>query len=720
MSTQAIIYILILGIVAIISLMLSAYTWRNRQTPGAGPFSMMMLALLVWSVTYLVQILQQDLAAQAFWNKATYFGITTTPIMWFLFALEYTERRDWITRNRLIAVFIFPVITVLMAWTNDLHHLFWATDGQLVQDGGVLLRSAQNGIWFWIHTVYSYIFILAGTIMVVRALLHWPKQYRGQMLWILLSVFAPWIFNVVQIFQLLPIVIDLTPFAFMLTGLGMAFALFRHQLLDLAPVARNVIIEGMQDGIIVLDPSNRIVETNKSVNRILDIPADQNMIGQVFAEAMAQWPRLVKGSETATETEAELALGEGSAQRWVGLSSFPLQDQRDRDAGRLIIIRDITMRRRAEEQVRGLSRAVEASPVPIIITDVDGNIQYVNPKFSQVNGYTFEEAYGKNPNIIKSEYTSAETYTELWTTISEGREWTGEFRNRKKNGELYWSLASISPILDEDGKIRQYVAVSEDITEQKRAQDALIIAHERALEASQAKSQLLARVSHELRTPLGGILGYAEFLRDGVLGEINEDQKNASNSILQSTKHLTTMVNELLDEAQMQAKSTVLKEKDFSPAALLKEAVSGLDIMAERKGLGFLTFLDPDLPEYLVGDEQRLRQILINLIGNALKFTDDGEVWVRMERQDQKQWVLKVTDTGVGISREAQASIFEPFQQAHTHITNENRGIGLGLAITKQLVELMGGYIKLDSQEGQGSRFSVVLPMKLPQKKAEG
>jgi PAS domain S-box-containing protein len=485
-------------------------------------------------------------------------------------------------------------------------------------------------------------------------------------------------------------------------------------LLDLAPIAREVIIEGMQDGIIVLDTSDRIVETNKAVHYILNIPENQTMIGKKLANAIIQWPKLVKCSENATQIEDEIALGTGADQRWVGLTGLPLQDNKKNDVGRLIIIRDITPRQRAEEQVRKLSRAVESSPTSIVITGVDGNIQYVNPKFTEVTGYTIDEALGKNPNILKTDQTPIDTHRDLWETITEGREWSGEFCNSKKNGELYWELASISPIYDQDGAITHYVAVKEDITERKRAQDALVIAYDQALEASRAKSQLLAKVSHELRTPLGGILGYAELLIGGYLGEIKEEQKDAAKIILQSTKYLTSMVNELLDEAQIQANTTILREKTYSPATLLERAASGFDIMAEKKGLGFVTFIDPNLPVNLYGDEQRLQQILINLIGNAIKFTNKGEVRVRLERHAMDHWLLQVSDTGIGIPNEAQSSIFEPFQQANNDIASENRGIGLGLAITKQLVELMGGSIILESQIGQGSSFSVLLPIHLP------
>ncbi|MBK9927625.1 MAG: PAS domain S-box protein [Anaerolineales bacterium] len=717
MSFQTILYLTILTVATVISMILALYTLQRRQTAGAKPFSLMMLALFEWSLAYLLQISSPDLAAQAFWNKATYFGIVTTPILWFLFSLEYTERKSWITRARLIGLFIFPVITLFVIWTNDAHYWFWMSDGKLVQEGDVLLRSAENGLWFWALALYSYLFILAGTVMVVRALLHWPSQYRGQMFWILLAVFAPWIFNIIQIFKLLPIVIDLTPFAFTLTGVGMAFALFMHHLLDLAPIAREVIIEGMQDGVIVLDSSSRIVETNKAIYSILNIPESQTLVGKKFADAIIQWPKLVNYAENASKTEAEISLGTGVDQSWVGLSSLPLQDKENNNVGRLIIIRDITSRKKAEEQVRKLSRAIESSPTSIVITGVDGNIQYVNPKFTQVTGYSFDEALGKKPNILKTDQTPVSTYNDLWKTISEGREWSGEFCNRKKNGELYWELASISPIYDDDGVITHYVAVKEDITERKHAQDALSIAYDQALEASRVKSQLLAKVSHELRTPLGGILGYAELLRDGALGEIKEEQKDAAKSILQSTEHLTTMVNELLDEAQIQANTVILKEKTYSPATLLEQATSGFAIMAEKKGLGFSTFIDPSLPRDLYGDEQRLRQILINLIGNAIKFTQKGEVRVRLERHAPEHWTLQVTDTGMGISNESQAYIFEPFRQVHNDITHENRGIGLGLSITKQLVELMGGRIILESKIGQGSSFSVLLPLKLPSQK---
>ncbi len=232
-----------------------------------------------------------------------------------------------------------------------------------------------------------------------------------------------------------------------------------------------------------------------------------------------------------------------------------------------------------------------------------------------------------------------------------------------------------------------------------------------AEQANLAKSHLLAKVSHELRTPLGGVLGYAELLRDNSFGLLNEQQKEAASEIVQSANYLSSMVNELLDEAQIEAKSLVLQKRRFSTAVFFQQTTASLAVLARNKGLAFVAVISPDLPEEIYGDDYRLRQILINLVGNAVKFTKEGEVRVNVLYPDPAHWVLQVSDTGMGIPQESQSYIFEPFRQADNALTSENRGVGLGLSITRQLVELMGGKITLDSEVGRGTTFNVVLPL---------
>ncbi len=356
--------------------------------------------------------------------------------------------------------------------------------------------------------------------------------------------------------------------------------------------------------------------------------------------------------------------------------------------------------------------AIEQSGNTIVITDTNGIIEYANPRFTELTGYSLEEVLGQTPRILKSGEHSQEFYQEMWDTILAGQIWRGEIHNQKKDGSLFWESATIAPVLNHRGKIANFVAVKEDITQIKQTQEALSLARDQALEASRLKTQFLAKVSHELRTPLGSIMGYAELLRDEFYGLLDEEKKDPVGAIVANANFLADMVNDLLDEAQLETKNMSLRLGFFSPAALLQKTAARLSVLAGNKGLAFSTEILPPLPNRIYGDEQRLEQILVNLGGNAIKFTKTGEVRIRFYQNDPEHWGIRVSDTGAGIPPEAQEFVFESFRQVDNSLTRENRGSGLGLTIVKQLVELMDGKISLDSQVGAGSTFTVILPLR--------
>ncbi len=366
---------------------------------------------------------------------------------------------------------------------------------------------------------------------------------------------------------------------------------------------------------------------------------------------------------------------------------------------------------KTSNELRKYFQAMEQSGNTIVITDTAGKIEYTNPKFESLTGYSRAEALGGNPRILKSGEHDAEYYKNLWDTISAGKVWRGEFHNRRKDGTLFWELATIAPVLNAEGVITNYVAVKEDISAIKQAQESLLLSRDQAQEASRLKSQLLSKVSHELRTPLGSILGYAELLQIGAFGLLDEEQKDAAAQIVDSTHYLDRMINELLDQAQIEARTVILRIGSFSPASLLQKVEANMSVLARNKGLDFSVRLALDVPEILAGDEHRLQQILINLAGNAIKYTRNGQVNIRIYRPDPAHWAIKVSDTGAGIPKEAQSYIFEPFRQVDNSITRENHGTGLGLSITKQLVELMEGKITVQSEVDLGSAFTVILPI---------
>jgi len=705
-----------LALAALISGALALYTWQNRRAIGAIPFSIMMVILYEWEISYIFQLAGTDLHTKIFWDKVMFLGVVSLPVAWLTFALEYTGRKTWINARRVVLLSILPIFTIIFAHTNDLHQLFW-TKLSLSSEGGFLLLNNINGPWFWVHAAYSYTLIVLGLVLIVRALLRWPAQYRGQMISVLLATLTPFIANVISVFHIIPILIDLTPFAFTVTGIGLAFALFRHRLLDIAPIARDIVVDGMKDGMIILDANRRVVDINRAALQMIGLSSERPPIGKQLAEVLAQWPELIERYRNVLEGEVEISVGEGETQRWYELGLSTLLDENKLLIGRVITSRDVTDRKQAESQLQEnearFRQIVENASDLIYRVDSNGCITYANPSVLRVLGYKSEkdvlgryyldlatpEMRHKIKRTYKHQFVSKTptTYHEFPVTAADGREiWLGQ------NVQLIY----------EAERIVGFQALARDITAIRLANEALRIARDQALEASLAKTRLLSKVSHELRSPLGGILGYTELLQQNAFGPLNEKQHKATSEVIESTKYLASMVNELLDEAQLRSSAATLQEKPFSPLTLVQQATSGMDILAQQKGLDFSSYIDPKLPQEIYGDSRRLRQIIINLTSNAFKFTKAGSVRLGILRPDEHWWEIQVTDTGIGIPKEIQGSIFEPFHQVYSAVTHDNRGFGLGLSITRQLVGLMNGRIVLESEPGRGSTFTVLLPLK--------
>lgn len=225
------------------------------------------------------------------------------------------------------------------------------------------------------------------------------------------------------------------------------------------------------------------------------------------------------------------------------------------------------------------------------------------------------------------------------------------------------------------------------------------------------KSTFVAVVSHELRTPLNAIMGYAEMLKEAVFGPVNEKQKVATERVMSNTQRLLGIVSELLDQAQIEAGKLKIKIASFEPAKLVENVHEVMDKITLDKNLKLSSRIDPALPKSILGDSDRLQQILINLVNNSAKFTTQGEIQINLFRENQTHWGMEVRDTGVGIPEEEIPHIFDTFRQVDSTTTRQHGGIGLGLAIVKQLVELMQGEISVKSQQGNGSSFTIILPL---------
>lgn len=1035
-------YTLPLFAAALLSSWVAIYSWGHRRAVASAlALSILAASLTEWSIGYAFEIGGADLPTKLFWAKSQYLGIAAAPYFWMLFALNHSGYRKRLTRNQVFILGLVPILTILLAISNEVHGLIWRTI-EIKQIGNFSALGVTYGTWFWVHSAYSYLLLLSGSVMLLRTISWRQAVYRWQAVVMLVAVLAPWVGNIIYLSGLSPLPnLDLTPFMFTVTVLALNWAIFRFQLLDLAPVARDNVIERMQDGMIVLDPQNQIIDINPAARKMLGLSSEALLIGQPATQVFGQWPELVSQCCDKGEIHTILEMDTGMAKRKFELRVTPFLSSKNRIQGRVAILRDDTEniraddlkqafledmralqelhlalseieklddlyikmielaqkrlgldrvglfvlddqnhqllgtfgvdqhglvrderyyvepitpghwtfdilhssnhakiwdeaplfdngqivgtgwkaattlwngqkavgylvcdnlftrkmprtyetelisvigstfghlieRKRSEQQLlqrvsqlsvidqlgreivatlngeevfssahravatlmpldvfyislldeqrqeiqdvymfdsgklwpnvrrplseQGLSAhviltgkplfvkddaegketslqgrvlfgvpedtrsvmiiplsnkgkvigvmsvqhyqpnmytyehlnlftlmgnqvavavenaqlveslqlqaaALDAAANAIVITDRSGTIQWVNRAFTALTGYQFEEALGAPTRMLNSGHHNASFFKNLWETILNGKIWEGEVINRRKNGTEYFEHQTITPLRNPNGEINRFISIKQDVSELIRARD-------QALEANRLKSQFLAKISHELRTPLGGILGYAELLHHDMIGPLDLKQKQATSQIIESTNYLNTMVNELLDEAQIESRTIILQRARFSPAMVLERAETSLTVLAQKKGLDFSTRLDPEVPSWLYGDEYRLHQIMINLAGNAIKFTKAGEVRIHLTSPTPTQWAILVTDTGSGIPPEALEYIFEPFRQVDNAITRENRGTGLGLAITKQLVELMGGTITVESELGQGSTFTVFLP----------
>lgn len=357
------------------------------------------------------------------------------------------------------------------------------------------------------------------------------------------------------------------------------------------------------------------------------------------------------------------------------------------------LARESAARARAEDELRKLSSAIDQSPATVVITDARGIIEYVNPKFTQLTGYTAEEAVGKSPKMLKSGHTPPEEYRGMWEALSQGREWRGQFCNRKKNGELYWELASISPVRDSAGVVTHFVAVKEDVTEQRWLQE--------------QRDDYLRALSHDLRNPLTSILGQAQ-VQLRLLDRMDEGSRlrQAAQAIATSARHMDAMIQQLTEAARVEARNIPLRLGPVDLPAFAREVRTRIGDPGDAERIEVVA--EEGVPMALA-DPSHLERVMRNLISNALKYSPgDSKVAVTITT-DKGRVLTRVADQGEGIPPEDLRLLFQRYFRTKAARAHRD-GLGLGLYLTKGLIEAHGGAIWAESEVGKGSTFSFTLP----------
>ena len=576
-------YTLPLAASAILALFLAGFLWRRRTRPGATALSALMLSVAVWCGGYALEMARVALADKVFWACVQYIGVALVPTFFLLFVLRYTRGPAVALPHWTRWLVWEPPLVLAFVWTDRWHQLYWSEKSILDAAGfGVLV--VEPGPLYHLHVVYAYILLISGTVLLYRMAQRGPKEYRNRLGVVLVCCAAPWLGNALYMTGLSPFpYLDLTPFAFGLTGLGATWALRRFELLELVPVARDLLIEKMSYGVLVLDEQQRIVDINPAARQLLAESA--SVIGRRGDQVLQGLDHELGTTPGESRSEIELA----ASGRICEVSILPLGQH----AGHLVTLQDITERRVAEREAVAAQKAAEAA--------------------------------------LKA-----------------------------------------------------------------------------AEAAAQAKSEFLANMSHEIRTPMNSVLGMTELLLD--MG-LTPEQQTYMETVHHSADNLLQLLNDVLEFTRSESGQIEIEKTPFALRDCAHGAVKTLQAQAAAKGLALRCEVGAAVEDILIGDGNRLRQILLNLVGNAIKFTERGSVTLRVEVQggDEQSVFLRfeVEDTGIGISAEKHETIFDVFTQADASTTRRFGGTGLGLAIVRRLATMMGGEVWLESTVDSGSTFFV-------------
>lgn len=837
----------------IATLVVAFQTWRHRNTPGVRDLTFLMFSAAFWAFCDGMALAVVGLDAKIIFSKLSHIGIQTVPVFFLLFALNYTNHADVLSPRWRRLLWVIPIFNLVAVFTNDFHHLFWS-DVALVQAPYGIEDHYTHGPLFWVGAAYIYSLILIGSVFLARSLLTGSSSYRPQVVIMLLAVVIPWIANLIYLFDLTPWPwLDLTSVAFSLSGMLLSWAILNLGFLRFLPLARTQLVEQMGEGVIVIDPSNLIVDVNPVGAAILEIDPSATT-GKPLQTVSAA------GALIAAQIEAhgdvppviEVAMPSGAI---LEIRTSALGSEQQRLRGRLLLLHDISERKHAENELRASEERYRAlidnAPFPAIVTnietgavlysnmsaeslfevqglrresrkasdfylepgarqhyvetlhtqgrlfnleiqmrtatgrkiwvlmsaipieydgapaifsifhditerkafdeklreserryrllaenvadviwivDFDLAVQYCSPSVAGLIGYTAEEVLrhgGECLILPSSQQMMIDALTRLLADVAHSRRpesMTLEVEVQRKDGHTLWTDTTIQVMYDEQQPVG-ILGITRDVTVRRAAQEAMRVAKEAAEAATQAKSEFLANMSHEIRTPMNAIIGMTSLL---LSTSLTDEQHDFVETVRNSSDNLLTIINDILDFSKIESGKLDLENHAFALLPCIESALDLVSVQATRKHIELTYDLLGELPDQVIGDPTRLRQVLVNLLINAVKFTDDGEVNLRVaatplpaspapDATPLTTLHFEIKDTGIGIPKDRQARLFQSFSQVDASTTRRFGGTGLGLAISRRLIDLMGGAIWMESEglPGRGSTFyvEVTLPV---------
>ena len=699
-------FALLLVFAALIPAVLMVSIWRHRPNLGARSFSVLMAAVSLWAFVALFEVCSLDPQTKIFSYRIKYVFIVTVPIAWLIFSLYYSNRVRSIKKEHLALLMIVPVFTLAMVATNPLHHLMFSRL-EMVTVGRHFLVYPYFGPLFWLHTGYSYLVLLAGFIVLIKHLIDYPAPYRRQVAALMIGGMTPWISNIIFIFRIGRLTyFDLTPVAFTVSGIAFMWGILRYKLLDVVPIARDLVIQNMFDGIIVVDDDESIIDLNQTARNLSNL-GTADVIGR-RAEHVIPWWTVLKRYPSFTEKGSFPVIELEAAGRTYLLQLARSRIRiKDKSLGHVITLHDVTTAQTAQKALRESEQRFkslsENAPVIIFSLDQKGTFSYVNPTWENLLGHTRQEITGK-PFTSFIHQEDDQNITEIFKRLMDGQSSVADLNIQvtHKDGTQRLFNTSASANSDMEGRVVGIIGMAKDVTEEHRLQRQLMESQK-----MEAIGTLAGGIAHDFNNLLMGVQANLSLMRlDGGNSSSFQEKIRRIEDQIQNGASLT---RQLLGYARKGKYALTI----FDLNELVQETLNV--VKRTNKGVLIHTHLS-EQPAYLRADQGQMELMLLNLFINAVDaMPDGGELSVTTCLVDgdyapdahQGGFIeLKVSDTGIGMDHVTQKRIFEPF-----FTTKEmGRGTGLGLASVYGVIKNHGGSIEVHSSPGSGSTFSVVLP----------
>ncbi len=672
-------------IASAVSAALAFVAWQRRQAPGAVAFCFLMIAVAGWSLAYTLELAGPTLQTAIFWDNVAWLGAASAPTLWLAFALEYTGQVKQFSRRAILLLCIEPVITILLVWTNQFHGLM-GTDALSKTRLPFSVLNVRYGLWYWINIAYDYLLLFIGAFLIcsfIQKLRRSAHLYLGQALTLLVAVLAPWAGNVLSLLGLSPFHMDLTAPALTITGLAMAWNLVHLHLLDIVPIAREVVMESMRDAVIILDEQKRIVDMNPAAQRLVQ---NADAVGLPFREVFSAWTELVSRYLNIHEGEAEVVTGEGEAKRYFDLRVSPLYRSNGYKShlaigGHLIVLNDITERKQSEmalkESEARFRDIFSSAPIGMALIDPQGVILQVNKAFHEMLAYPEEELPGKNiaaithpDDVGKGQLLARQA---LAGTINS---YQVEKRFLRKDGEIVWANLTGTPLRNQHGQPPYGLLMLENIGERKRARLLEEERHHVAYELHDGLAQVAASVHQHLQAFAGHYHPRSPQARQ----ELERALELAQRSVREARRLIAGLRPTALD--------------DFGLATALRLQVEALHndgwtITCEE------TLGSERLPATI---ETTLYAVAQEALTNMRKHARTTEARITLHRQPARLR-MEIQDWGCGFDVEAALT--------EEHLPGEH----VGLREMRERVELIGGQLAISSQPCAGTLIAADVPL---------